>query len=84
MHVVGPDMSMVIWTVALIATIGLGIVGAYRWARFGARRGLPPLFRAALACCVLTLVWVYPGVVAGLVITAAVGARSIRRARLSH
>jgi hypothetical protein len=69
-QVAGPSVALVGWTLALVALVALVALAVYRWRRLGRERALTPLLKSAILVCVLTIVWVVPGLVAAVAVGA--------------
>ncbi len=67
-HEIGPNAGLVIWTVGMVTLLGLLVTIGVRWLRLGRDGAITPPMRLVLAIAVLTVVWVYPGVVGAVVI----------------
>ena len=60
------DVNTVVWTVALIVDVVLACAVAGRWAWLGRARATTRGLRVGLFVSTLTVVWVYPGIVAAI------------------
>jgi uncharacterized membrane protein len=70
-------MQLVFWTLARVGLVGLLAWTLYRALRVGPKAGLSPAVRGWLVVAVLTLVWVYPGLLAAVVLVTASSSRSV-------
>lgn len=74
MTTVGPDFTLICWSIAVIGLVVLALLGILRWSQ---HKPIEPLHRASLFVCVLTVVWVWPGVVAAAVLAIATASRGV-------
>ena len=75
-QIIGPDLAMVLWTVGALASVGLIATAIVRW-RLGRSAAIPPWLAAALFVAITTVIWVYPGIVAALIVGAVASVRRL-------
>ena len=78
MNTVGPSFTLICWSIALIGLVALVLLAIRRWAQ---GKAIASMHRAGLLVCVLTLIWVWPGILAGAVL---LGLMVAIQARMRH
>lgn len=71
-----PTPLLVIWTIAVLVFVGAVLVSVIRWRR---DRRVGDLTRITLVASGLTVLWVYPGLVAIAVVALVAATRRLRQ-----